>query len=219
MLSKVGVGNIDNNVENILKTRFISKNNPSYPIEALHIFAENRPARVHDQTMLDNLSNPLISTYAEDEIRKNCSNVDIAELRNRNQSETGGIALLLHLKIDARVMITANIDTPDRLINGKLGIVKYFIFEHGKITTIYLKLDDHKAGLKEINGCDALARQNKWVPIKRHEALIYIKTSKCYEALIYIKTSKCSSSPSIRRTQFPVMLSWRCTAHKVQGLS
>ena len=42
LLNKVRVGNIDNNVENILKVRFISKNNPSYPIEALHIFAENR---------------------------------------------------------------------------------------------------------------------------------------------------------------------------------
>ena len=152
------------------------------------------------------IPNPLISIHAEDEIPKNCSNADIAEARIRSQSETGGLALLLHLKIVARVMITANLDIPDRLINGQLGIVKHVKFEHGKVTTIYLKLDDHKAGLKEINGCDALARQNKWVPIKRHEALIYIKTSKC------------SSSQSIRRTQFP-LLSWGCTVHKVLGLS
>ena len=44
-LNKVLVGNIDNNVENIPKTRFISKNNPLYPTKALQIFAENRPAR------------------------------------------------------------------------------------------------------------------------------------------------------------------------------
>ena len=202
-LNKVRVGNIDNNVENILKTCFISKNNPSYPIEALHIFAENKPARAHDQTMLDNLSSPLISVHAEDEIPKKCSNADIADARNRSPSEIGGPALLLHLKIDARVMITANIDIPNRLKNGQLGIVKHFKFEQGKVTTIYLNLDDHKAGLKEINGCDALARENKWVPIKRHEALIYIKISKC------------SSSPSIRTTQFPLMISWGCTVHKV----
>lgn len=35
LLNKVRDVNIDNNVENILKTRFISKNNPSYLIEAL----------------------------------------------------------------------------------------------------------------------------------------------------------------------------------------
>ena len=140
------------------------------------------------------------------EFQKNCSNADIAEARNCSQSETGGIALLLHLIIDFRVMITVNIDIPNRLINGQLGIVKQIKFEQGKITKIYLKLDNHKAGLKEINGCDTLGRQNKWVPIKRHEALIYIKTSKC------------SSLPSILRTHFPLMLSWGCTVHKVQEI-
>ena len=61
----------------------------------------------------------------------------------------------------------------------QLGIVEQFNLEQGKVTTIYLKLDDHNAGLKEINGCDASKRQNKWVPTKRHEALIYIETSIC----------------------------------------
>ena len=55
-------------------------------------------------------------------------------------------------------MITANIDIPNRMINGHLVLVNQLIFEQGKVTTIYLKLDYHKAGLKEINGCDALAR-------------------------------------------------------------
>lgn len=63
LLNKVRDVNIDNNVENILKTRFISKNNPSYLIEALHIFAENRPARVHNETMLHNIVSPLTSIY------------------------------------------------------------------------------------------------------------------------------------------------------------
>ena len=207
LLNKVRVGNIDNDVESLLKTRFISKSDPSYPNEALHIFAENSPAKVHNETMLKNLGSPLISIHAEDVIPKNCRNADVIQARNRSQSESGGLAFLLELKVDARVMITSNIDISDRLINGQLGVVKHLKLKHDKVTTIYLKLDDDKAGLKEISGFDTLARRNNWVPIKKQETLIYIKSSKS------------TSSPSIRRTQFPLMLSWACTVHKVQGLS
>ena len=69
--------------------------------------------------MLDSLS-----IHAKDAIPKNCSNTDIVEAKNRSQSKTGGLALLLCLEIDARVIITVNIDIPNRLINGQLGIVK-----------------------------------------------------------------------------------------------
>lgn len=108
------VGDIANTVENILKTGFISKNNLPYHIGALHIFAENIPTRVHNETILDNLSSPLISLRDNDEIPEDCLNPDIVEAKNCGQWETGGLVLLLRLKIDARVMIAANIDIPNR---------------------------------------------------------------------------------------------------------
>ena len=79
-------------------------------MEALHIFAENKPARLYNETLLYNLSTPLISIHAEDEIPKTCSSGDIAKAKNRSQSKTGGPALLLRLKVDVMVTITANID-------------------------------------------------------------------------------------------------------------
>ena len=39
-----------------------------------------------------------------------------------SQSETGGLALLLRLKIDAKVMITADIYLPNRLMHDQLGV-------------------------------------------------------------------------------------------------
>ena len=51
---------------------------------------------------------------------------------------------------------------------------------------------------------DNFARLNNCVPIERVETKIKVRTTK-------------SSSPEIKRTQFPLMLAWACTVHKVQG--
>ena len=78
-------------------------------------------------------------------------------------------------------------------------------YKNNRITVIYVKFDDERAGLKAIN-TDALSREKGWVPIERTETSFTFKKRSTY-------------SPVICRTQFPLMLSWACTCHKVQGLS
>ena len=100
MLNKIRVGNIDTSVDNLLQSRFIDINNPSDPVNATHIFAENAPANDHNENMLNRLISPLITIHDIDELPSNCniSESDIQTVRNHKPTETGGIAVKLCFK-------------------------------------------------------------------------------------------------------------------------
>ena len=206
LLNKVRTASLEESDENVLKSQFISENDSNYPVDALHIFAENKPCQEHNEKMLCSNQNSLYSISAIDDLPKNVSKDVIEKVLNRNQSQTGGLSRMLEIKVNARVMLTVNIDIADRLINGQIGTVKHISCDlNNNIHKIYIKFDDANAGLKKID-TDLLANQNKWVPIEKAEANIMIRVNK-------------DSSPVIKRTQFPLMLAWACTVHKVQGLS
>ena len=48
---------------------------------------------------------------------KNIPQQKINEILNHNQSETGGLAQTLNIKLNAQVILTVNIDLQDRLVN------------------------------------------------------------------------------------------------------
>ena len=156
--------------------------------------------------MLEINRNLLYSIPSIDQLPKHVCKSVIDKALNKNQSETGGLAGKLELKVNARVMLTVNVDVNDHLINGQIGTVKQLLLNNdGRVSKIYIKFDDDKAGVKMM-ASDNYARQHKFVPIERAEAAIKIRGNK-----------ECSSV--IERIQFPLMLAWACTVHKVQGLS
>ena len=101
-------------------------------------------------------------------------------------------------------MLTVDLDIQDRLINDQTGNISLMEFGRRRAQKVYVKFPDEQAALKAMR-CSHLVRQSSLVPIEKCEAGISKK--------------KGSASPSIKRTQFPLILAWTFTVHKVQGLS
>ena len=87
-------------------------------------------------------------------------------------------------------MLRVNLDIQDRLINGQTGNISHTEFAQDSVRKVYVKFSDEQAGLKAMRS-SYLGRQNSWVPIEKCEAEIPIK--------------KGLASPSIKRTQFPLI--------------
>ena len=204
LLNNIRIGKLSNDDDELLKTRIIAKDSECYPHDAIHIWAENEPVREYNNTMLGRLTSPLYIINALDNYPKQVAQSSIDRALDRSQMETGGLSQVLQIKVGARVMITANIDVAEKLCNGQIGVVHFVKHDVcGNVIKIYVKFDDETVGRKQMNS-DNFAKQHKCVPIKRHAVDIKICKSK-------------PSSPVIKRAQFPLMLAWACTVHKVQG--
>ena len=87
---------------------------------------------------------------AIDILPKNIPQQKVNEVLNRKQSETGGLPQSLQIKLNARVMLTVNIDLQDRLVNGQLGTIKHISTDkQGNVAKIYIKFDGSITGAKK----------------------------------------------------------------------
>ena len=181
-----------------------SKLNNNYYQDALHIFSENESAHMHNITMLNSIENHLYKIDAKDHIPKNISSTKIESVLKGNQSETGGLASTLQIKLNARVMLTMNVDRQDRLINDQLGTVKHIaINDQRNISNIYIKFGDNKAALKRISMDSLLVTMDRCL----------LKDPKLTSDLEQVKIL------SLLLTEVSLMLAWGCAVPKVQGLT
>ena len=205
LLNNVRLGKLTDQDVAILQSRFITEDNPNYPHNALHLFAENVLVLEHNEKKLNELNGQEFIINAIDQIPRDVPARLINDALDRKQSDTGGLARILKLKVGAKIMITTNIDIEDRLINGQIGTVYNITVQNGIVKKVYIDFSDPMAGLRK-KSTDPYGRIHGVVPIERSETDIHVKKN-------------ITSSPAIKRTQFPLKLSWACTIHKVQSLS
>ena len=74
-----------------------------------------------------------------DILPKSITSKRIKEALDQNQTETGGHASVIKIKVNSRVMLTVNVDLSDGLVNGQLVTVKHISKNlNGEVTKIYI---------------------------------------------------------------------------------
>ena len=177
LLNKIREGETDGHVENTLNSRFFKEK--SFHQHVVHMFAENKPAKEHNQTQLNTLDTQLTLIDSIYDIPRDIalSQNQIDAIKQRKMSETGNLESQLKLKIDEQFMLTSNLDIDDILANGLVGIVKQIKYKSNELSVVYVKFNDNNAG-REAMQSDVTARQHDWVPLKKHQALFGLGKNK-----------------------------------------
>ena len=119
LLNRIRIAKQTEDDINVIQERSIAPIDPSYPTDALHIWAENAPVDDYNKKKLDELPGSVFILKAKDQYPTNVKKQDIDRVLGKSRSETGGLDYEILIKEGARVMLTTNVSISDRLIMAK----------------------------------------------------------------------------------------------------
>ena len=170
VLNKVRMGDVDTEVEELLKTRLIDGNkkstrrkrkilktdtelnqkiadhgNDTSDLSVTHVFYTNEEVSNHNSKMLNLLphSTPLVK------IRANIPPGFKPKYTKHGTFEKTQFKEILSLKKGARVMLISNIDVLDGLVNGSLGHIVAIEEKNGIVEYIIIAFDDKESGVRQ----------------------------------------------------------------------
>ena len=96
----------------------------------------------------------------------------------KSRANTGGLVSELHLAVEAKVMLTVNVDVSDGLVNGARGTVKAITKTGSEVTLVLVKFDVERVGIAAMRNSHYRREYPDAVPIGRHEAVFSIGRTK-----------------------------------------
>ena len=168
------------------------------PEDVLHVYSTNEEVNDFNLAMLRKTCENLVEIEAQD-FTKDTSTGKL-NLRNKpvSRSKTDSLSSSLLIAVNARVMLTRNINVDDGLVNGVMGHVSHFVFSKKQgftdlVIAVGVVFDNVNVGKKS----GKRTKDGHIVQIERVQEEI-----------------KDQKTKSIVRHQFPLRLCWACTAHK-----
>lgn len=138
---------------------------------------------------LKRTGNPIARLNAENSKGATAFSTDLAQgLNNR-----------IYLSRGAKIVLTSNLWTEAKLVNGSQGTVEFLVFKEGKHPSTHLP-DLVICKFPDYCGPSFVDNKDKMVPLIPQTATWFDKGGQ------------------YSRTQFPLILSWALTIHKSQGL-
>ena len=156
----------------------------------------------HNNLILSKLNDIITIPSIDTLSSSNTTQYDISQYIPRDERDTAGLCTLLHVAVNARVMLRRNLCTTDGLVNGATGTVTGFVTEYSKISQILVLFDDPSVGISRKIQTNSSPHLVGSIPITRITANFFGKVQ-----------------TTITLSQFPLILCFATTIHKVQGLT
>lgn len=196
LLSRVRTCSCTDEDIDTLRSRNIEDDDPNYPQDSIHVYRLNVDVDKQNLLKLHDLApeEQHVIIHAIDSSKdKRTQQLNLT--MPTSKTNTGGLVSELRLAVGAKVMLTVNVNR---------GTVEHIMKTSNDVHLVLIKLEHPRVGTAAIAQSHYRDQHPSAVPISRHEAVFNIGKNKAAE---------------VSRRQFPLVLAWETTIHKVQGLT
>lgn len=195
-------------------------------VTPINLFFSNKDVNQANHLILNQMTTEGAVSTAFDRVIGNCRNQTIINqmLYSANEdaplSETRGLLKKLILKVEAKYMMTINIDTADGLVNGVIGVLKRIDYGRRRDAAVNVENSGSRKALRlwllfDDEKCGRNLRSSQAPPL-RHNVNVP-RNWTCIEPHSTVIRRNIKSSIQLNRTQFPLVPAEAMTVHKSQG--
>ena len=208
-LNRVRLGMMTEEDKQLLRDRTFQRDDDCIPKDALLVAPTNKVVNKYNTERLNELNGKL--EYFKADVHSDARGTFKPKLvSGTSRIEGSTLEYEINLKVGARVMLTANMDVCDGLVNGSLGTVAGFEYNRNReVRYVMVEFDDPSDGKKHR---ESLSDDIK----RRYPGKIVTQIERREEHFSLSRDRDYSSSGGVA-VNFPLKLCFAATGHKVQG--